>query len=79
MQQRSTIPNSAGTKELKAMNMLKQRRDSFQFGGKYELNLKLTVFFTAGFLEIWKYKSRDLICQKYLEFETGLEHTQEFD
>ena len=39
--------------------MLKQRRDSFQFGGKYELNLKLTVFFTAGFLEIWKYKSRD--------------------
>ena len=29
--------------------MLKQRRDSFQFGGKYELNLKLTVFFYSRF------------------------------
>ena len=26
-----------------------QRRDNFQFGGKDELNLKLTVFFTAVF------------------------------
>ena len=30
LQQRNTIPNSAGTKKLKAMNMLKQRRDNFQ-------------------------------------------------
>ena len=33
------------TKKLKAVNMLKQRRDNFQFGGKHKLNLKLTVFF----------------------------------
>ena len=33
------------TKKLKAMNMLKQRRDNFQVGGKDKLNLKLTVFF----------------------------------
>ena len=36
-------------KELKAMNMLKQRRDNFQCGGKDELNLKLAFFITAGF------------------------------
>ena len=42
-----TIPNNAGTKELKAMNMLKQRRDNFQFGGKDDLTQKLTVFFTS--------------------------------
>ena len=34
------------------MNMLKQRRDYFQFGGKAEFNLKLTVIFTAGFSRI---------------------------
>ena len=39
------IRNSAGTKELKAMNMLKQRRDYFKF-------VKLTVIFTAGFFRI---------------------------
>ena len=32
------------------MNMLKQRRDNFQYGGKDELNLKLTFFITAGFI-----------------------------
>ena len=31
------------------MNMLKQCRDNFQYGGKDELNLKLTFFITAGF------------------------------
>ena len=31
------------------MNMLKQRRNNFQYGGKDELNLKLTFFITAGF------------------------------
>ena len=31
------------------MNMLKQRRDNFQCGGKDELNLKLAFFITAGF------------------------------
>ena len=45
-------------KELKAMNILKQCRDNFQFGGKDKLNLK--VFFTSlkrwpVFSEIWKY------------------------
>ena len=44
LQQRKGIPNFVWTKELKAMNMLKQRRDSFQCGGKDELNLKLTFF-----------------------------------
>ena len=34
------------------MNMLKQRRDYLQFGGKAEFNLKLTVIFTAGFSRI---------------------------
>jgi len=59
LQQRNTIPNSAGTKKLlKAMNMLMQRRDNFQFGGEDKLNLK--VFFTSHksrlvFSEIWKY------------------------
>ena len=43
MHQTNTIPNSAGMKELKAMNILKQCRDNFQFGGKDKL--KLTVFF----------------------------------
>ena len=38
------------TKELKAMNMLKQCRDNFQCGGKDELNLKLTFCITAGFI-----------------------------
>ena len=42
LHQRNTIPNSAGTRELKAMNMLKQHKDNFQFGGKDKLNLKLT-------------------------------------
>ena len=32
--------------------MLKQRRDYFQFRGKDEFNLKLTVIFTAGFFRI---------------------------
>ena len=45
MHQTNTIPNSAGMKELKAMNILKQCRDNFQFGGKDKLNLK--VFFTS--------------------------------
>ena len=31
------------------MNMLKQRRDNFQCGGKDELNLKLTFFIMASF------------------------------
>ena len=44
LQQRNTILNSAGTKEVKAMNTLKQRRDNFQFGGKDKL--KLTVLQT---------------------------------
>ena len=42
-----SILNSAGTKKLKAINMLKQRRDKFQFEGKDKLNLKLTVIFTS--------------------------------
>ena len=50
MQQRKAILNSVWTKELKAMNMLKQCRDNFQYGGKDELNLKLTFFITAGFI-----------------------------
>ena len=37
------------TKELKAMNTLKQSRDNFQCGGKDELNLKLTFFIMASF------------------------------
>ena len=42
MHQTSTIPNSAGMKELKAMNILKKQcRDNFQFGGKDKLNLKV--------------------------------------
>ena len=49
LQQRKAIPNNVWTKELKAMNMLKQCRDNFQYGGKDELNLKLTFFITAGF------------------------------
>ena len=49
MQQRQAIPSSVWTKELKAMNLSKQRRDNFQSGGKDELNLKLTFFITAGF------------------------------
>ena len=40
----NTIPNNAGTKELKAMNILTQRRDNFKFGGKYDRIQKLTVF-----------------------------------
>ena len=32
LEQRNTIPDSARTKIIKAMNMLKQRRDNFQFG-----------------------------------------------
>ena len=47
LQQRNTIPKSAGTKKLKATSTLKQRREIFQFGGKDKLNLKLTVFFTS--------------------------------
>ena len=31
------------------MNMLKQRRDNFQCGGKDELNLKLACFIMAGY------------------------------
>ena len=42
LHQRNAIPNSAGTRELKAMNMLKQHQDNFQSGGKDKLNLKLT-------------------------------------
>ena len=49
MQQRKAIPNSVWTKELKGMNLLKQRVDNFQSGGKDELNLKLTFFITAVF------------------------------
>ena len=49
LQQRNAIPSSVWTKELKAMNLLRQRRDNFQSGGKDELNLKLTFFITAGF------------------------------
>ena len=59
LQQRDTIPNSAGAKKLKAMNTLKHRRDNFQFGGKDKLHLKLTVFFTSPKKEIWIIKSRD--------------------
>ena len=44
---KETIPKSVGMKEIKTMNMLKQRRDNFQFEGKYKLNLKLAVFFTS--------------------------------
>ena len=60
-----TIPNNAGTKELKAMNSLKQRKDNFEFGGKDDLIQKLTVFFTSPksgpvFSEIWKYKIQGL-------------------
>ena len=44
MQQRNTIPNSAGKKKSKARNMLKHCRDNFQLGGKDKLNLKLTVY-----------------------------------
>ena len=50
LQQIKAIPNSVWTKELKAMNMLKQCRDNFQCGGKDELNLKLTFFIVAGFI-----------------------------
>ena len=49
LQQRNAIPSSVWTKELKAMNLLRQCRDNFQSGGKDELNLKLTFFITAGF------------------------------
>ena len=49
MQQRQAVPSSVWTKELKGMNLLKQRGDNFQSGGKDELNLKLTFFITAGF------------------------------
>ena len=52
LQQRNTIPKSAGTKKLKATSTLKQRREIFQFGGKDKLNLKLTVFFTSPWLTI---------------------------
>ena len=53
-----TISKTVGVKELKAMNILKQCRDNFQFGGKDKLNLK--VFFTSPkiwtvFSEMWKY------------------------
>ena len=37
--QRNTISDSEGKKKLKAMNMLKQRRDNFQFGGKDKLGM----------------------------------------
>ena len=58
MHQTNTIPNSAGMKESKVMNILMQCRDNFQFGEKEKLNLK--VFFTSPkrwpvFSEIWKY------------------------
>ena len=49
LQQGKGIPSSVWMKELKAMNMLKQRRGSFQCGGKDGLNLKLTFFIMAGF------------------------------
>ena len=47
------------------MNMLKQRRANFNFGGKDDLIQKLTVFFTSPksgpvFSEIWKYKIQGL-------------------
>ena len=77
------IPKSAGMKELKVMNMLKQRRDNFQFEGKYKLHLKLAVFFTSskGWLAFSEFfsesiKPRDSMRKKYLEFKTGLDHTQ---
>ena len=37
LQQRKAIPNNVWTKELKAMNMLKQRRDNFQCEEKMNL------------------------------------------
>ena len=49
LQQRKAIPNNVWTKELKAMNMLKQCRDNFQCVGKDELYLKLTFFITVRF------------------------------
>jgi len=49
LQQRKGISNIVWTKELKAMNMLKQQRDSFQCGGKDGLNLKLTFFIMDSF------------------------------
>ena len=52
LQQGNTIPNSAGTKKLKTTSMLKQRRDNFQFGGKDNLSLKLSVFFISPWLTI---------------------------
>ena len=60
LHQKNTIPNSAGTKELKSDEYVKQCRDNFQFGGKDKLPLKLMVFFTSPkslpvFSEIWKY------------------------
>ena len=55
-----SILSGAGTKKLKAMNMLKQRRDKFQFEGKDKLNLKLTVIFTSP-------KSRPFFFSRNLE------------
>ena len=57
LQQRNTILNSKGTKKLKAMNMLKQRRDNFQFGGKDKAYGIFLPHREAGwfFSEIWKY------------------------
>ena len=52
LQQRKAIANNVWTKELKAMNMLKQRRDNFQCEEKMNLIWSLPFLLWPVFSEI---------------------------